>query len=186
MWELRVFSGFSWAFVHPWVCAQTYACTLPSIYPGKCQIFSKHPAAISFSRLAFWGFFGQLVVCPSFYQHLRQPWCNSITTDCFWQMSPFTLGEFQLRSNKDKFVIGEPLDRSVNDKSLGMGLWRSFMPIMSPPMAVSVLAFTFVMGCWFPRLHRAGEEGWEYCQLKCYIICCSYQDSGVFLECSLN
>lgn len=75
----------------------------------------------------------------------------------------------------------ELIDRSNNDSSLGMKLWRH---------STSFCSLQWLPGCWFSLWLWAvsfqgysgdGEEEWEWGKLKCYKAHCSYQDSAVFL-----
>lgn len=55
----------------------------------------------------------------------------------------------------------EPPDRTNNDNSLRMGLWRSSNPILLPLVAARPRVFTIIVGCLFSRLLQSwgGEMG---------------------------
>lgn len=118
-------------------------------------------------------FFDQLVVCST----------AIIISGRLFFINAFSLPCESAKSHQIKKTLanGEPLDRWnwSNDNSLGMGLWKCSNPILPPPKAIiSLLAFTFVVGCCFPRLLHSWEGGRKYDKLKCHKACC-LQDSNV-------
>lgn len=96
----------------------------------------------------------------------------------------FSLCECQVRLNKQAEWVEssiEPLDGSDNDSFLGIGLWRSSDPLLSPPVAAQLLVFTMIRGCWFSRLPQNwGVRGEERASLKCLIALYAYQESSIF------
>lgn len=64
-------------------------------------------------------------------------------------------GQLPIRSNKDSLASGGlqgVTDKSNNDISLGIWLWKNSNPILPPPGAARWLVFTVVAGCWFLSL----------------------------------
>lgn len=60
----------------------------------------------------------------------------------------------------------EPPDRTNNDRSLTMGLWRRSDPFLLPLVAAGPLIFTVIMGCLFSRLLQSRGRGTGVKQIK--------------------
>lgn len=61
-------------------------------------------------------------------------------------------GSGQIKTALQVRSFREPLDRSDNDSSLGLGFWRITSPIQLPSMAARLLVSTVTVDCWFSNL----------------------------------
>ena len=75
-------------------------------------------------------------LCATIIHCLRQPQCWAVTCECFWQILPrgkILLPRLNCKSRQIKTALlvssfREPPDRTNNDSSLTVGLWRSSTP----------------------------------------------------------
>ena len=74
-------------------------------------------------------------------------------------------------------------DRSNNDNSLELELWRNSSPILSSLIDARLLPFTVIVQLWFPRLLQSwGEGNGNTKTYKHHIVCCTHLDLAIYLE----
>lgn len=145
--ELTVFSDSPGACRKPRACAQPYACVWSSRVPTLWWRFSKPQgnlillcSPVCLPQL--------LSSTPSSHQN------NQLPPTVF--NKAFHTGQLPIRSNKVKIAFKWGLqgltDKSNNDSSLRIWLWKNSNPILFPPGAARWLVFTVVAGCWFLSL----------------------------------
>ena len=113
-------------------------------------------------------------MCATIIHCLRQPQCWAVTCECFWQILPrgkILLPRLNCKSRQIKTALlvssfREPPDRTNNDSSLTVGLWRSSNPFLLPLVAARPLIFTIIVGCLFSRLLQSWGRGMGVKQIK--------------------
>lgn len=107
-------------------------------------------------------------LCAIAIHCLRESRCSAVTSNCFWQTSPgekslhpgWAANQVQIKTSLQVRSSRKPSDRTNNESSLGMGLWRSSTPILFPVVTSRPLIFTIIVGCWFSRLQSLGGGLW--------------------------
>lgn len=110
-----------------------------------------------FSFSAFW-----LVCLPAV---IRLSGSCEVNYNCFQQMFPKEKASPEQSQIQTALQVVPP-DRSDNHSSLGTRLWRSSSPVLLPPLAARLLAFTIHAGCSFQGPQRAGQWGMGLGQVK--------------------
>lgn len=107
-------------------------------------------------------------LCATVIHYLRQPQLEQLPLNAFdnypqgKRLSPWlSCKSSQIKRALQVSSSREPPDRTNNDNSLRMGLWRSSNPILLPLVAARPRVFTIIVGCLFSRLLQSwgGEMG---------------------------
>lgn len=148
-WELKTFSGLSWAFTKLWPCGRPYACVW-------------HARFLKIIVELFRGHFISQDFLPRFLVNLLFASTQQLPLIVF-DKSCGGKGWVSFESGQMKIALlmgssREPQDRSSNKNYLQMVLWRSSNPILPSPVAARLLVSTMIWGGWFLRLPQTWER----------------------------
>lgn len=150
---LKTFPGLSWASTQPCVC------TWPSIFPKLYWIFSRSLWLFHSSTfpLSFWVSWLFAPVDTAGNCTVKQLLLIGFSK-CFWRKYSLCWVSVQLGKVQLNFSSGiyQETDRTNNDNSQRMKLWKSFNTIWG---WLGCLLYTIIANCWFPRLPWSQGEG---------------------------